>query len=118
MAICPRPKGRGLSRTVGTVKVPRDSAADQLEQHRRVLLWLAERASDEPLVPCGTCRHDIDDHIGGLTLCMFPATIGAPARLCRCDSFVDLGAPQQQDDDDDDEDQQQDTAADVEAGSE
>jgi hypothetical protein len=87
-----------------------------MEQHRRVLLWLAERASDEPLVPCGTCRHDIDDHLGGLSMCMFPATIGAPARLCRCEVF-DLST-EQDDDEDDDEHQQQEPAADVDPVSE
>jgi hypothetical protein len=100
---------------VDAVKVPRSVVPDQMELHRRMLLWLAERSSDEPLVPCGTCRHDIDDHIGGLTLCMFPATIGAPGRLCHCDSFVELGAPQQEQHQQDDDDEQDDTAADVEA---
>ena len=98
-------------------KMPHSMLTDQIEQHRRVLLWLAERPSDEPLVPCGTCRHDIDDHLGGIEACMFPATIGAPARLCRCERFLDP-ASQQDDDEDDDEDQDDDTAADVEAGSE
>lgn len=68
---------------------------DRMEQHRRVLLWLAERLAEDPLVPCGTCRHDIDDHLGGEGMCMFPATIGAPARICTCRRYNGLDAPQE-----------------------
>ena len=62
--------------------------SEQGEQHRRMLLWLAERIAEPAQVPCADCGHSVEHHAGeGGSLCMFPATIGAPASICRCAGF-------------------------------
>jgi hypothetical protein len=77
------------SRTVRVVpKYSTDRLSDIAEQHRRVLLWLAEKAAGNPTVPCGSCGHDIDQHAGTDAPCMFPTGEGAPAVLCKCLRFL------------------------------
>jgi hypothetical protein len=70
-------------------KVSPERFSDQIEQLRRTLLWLiTETHTASIMVPCGTCGHDVADHLGEADMCMYPASIGGPARLCRCEAFA------------------------------
>ena len=61
-----------------------------------MLMWLAERMpigrSPSMLVPpqvfCASCGHGVEQHAQEDDSCRFPMGLGAPVRLCRCETFV------------------------------
>ena len=71
---------------------------NEVEQLRHVVLWLAAQLHGpvvngvyNPQLACFTCGHDITDHDSPndevSSPCLFPASLGAPSRLCRCERF-------------------------------
>jgi len=89
-------------------KHPISLLPDEVERLRQSLVWLIETQVGDPVVPCGSCGHDIYDHADDGTEientgtegpCHFPRgrfvryadNTSEPAPnivLCRCGKFV------------------------------